>query len=255
MSDFPMLAEGTCQQILPAKRAVGDNIPMRLDDYGNLLNSNIMVKKHGLTAEGSQFVTTNPTPGTGIAGAISATYGVTHPWMVLRNNGSTGGPTAYLDYLKFIVTVVPAGSTTFDLAVVRDVIAGGALTTDHMAYATPVNLNPLSTGSSKCTLGYLTGATANTIAALTPAAAVVGRGTIGGLTIAGDQLIADFGAMDPSPWPASTAAEGAAQPGCRATMFPPICCPPGYQLLFYYWGLTNSGTALSYEFEFSHFER
>jgi hypothetical protein len=67
-----------------------------------------------LADEGSYFLATNPTPGTGIAGhPAPTTIDDTKPFLLLRNGAApaAGAKRVYLDYIKLQTTVAGAGAT------------------------------------------------------------------------------------------------------------------------------------------------
>src|SRR5208337_4546900 len=113
---------------------------VRLGSYGEVAVNQYMKPKHSAAAEGSYFLTTNPTPGTGIAaGPYPTGYANTAGWWWFQNNNLPGGPSAYLDYLRLIVSAAIGGGTitNWNFAVIRDVATPLALqiTTAHYTTA------------------------------------------------------------------------------------------------------------------------
>jgi len=246
--------QALASQLLPQRQPDANILTPRADAYGNLAVNSFFNKKQALAAEGSAFVTTNPTPGTAFADAVSASYAVTAPFAIFQNLNPQGGSNAFLDYLKLIPTVAPASGTQAYFAAVRDNIAT-ALTTNNMnAALRPANLNPASPIGSNCRLLAQNSATASALAALSPQAQVIGRGAVGGLPVVGDELVFDFGAIDPAAYQGLTAAQ-ATCPGRKVSVLPPIVVAPQQQVIFYLWFPSNTTTGLSYEFELTHFER
>jgi len=235
------------------------NANVRLGTYGEVAVNNYLMKKHALAAEGSYFVSTN-TPGTVAvaAGPYPTGYANTAGWWFFQNWNAAGGPSAYVDYLKLIVTAaVGATPTAWNFAVIRDVATPLSLqiTTAHITSIVPVNTNGGSSNQSKCLFGYQNNATASVNVAPTSASAVVGRACIGaGLGVVGDEYVLDFGATDPSPIQGLTAAE-AASSGRKVGVLPPLMVPPGQQIMIVPWWPGAGTSGLGYEFEFTHFER
>jgi hypothetical protein len=237
------------------------NANVRLGTYGEIAVNNYLQKKTALAAEGSYYVATG-TPGTAAvaAGPYPTTYASTAGWFFFQNFNATGGPSAYLDYLKLIVTAaVGATPTAWNFAVIRDVATPLSLQVPaaaaHITGVVPVNTNGGSPNKSNCVFGYQNSATASVNVAPSSASAVIGRTCIGsGLGVIGDEYVLDFGATDPAPVQGLTAAE-AATAGRKVGVLPPIVVAPGQQIMIVPWwpGATTSG--LGYEFEMTHFER
>ena len=238
---------------------------VRVGSYGELAANTYLTKKHALAAEGSYFVTTNPTPGTGVgAGPLAASYANTAPWFIFQNNNPAGGPIAYLDYLKMILTVAGGGGTVTNLnfAVWRDILTPMSTfvtTATSLVVATPNNINGVQGASSKCVFGYQGGSTAIVAKAPSAAAAIVGRASLGasgtaGAGLVGEEWVLDFGSTDPAPIQGLTAT-GAATCGRKVAVLPPVICPPQQQVVIVPWFPTLTTTGFNYEFELGHIER
>lgn len=248
--------QSLAQLLLPARATDTTVVNNRADGYGNLAVNTFFNKKQALAAEGSYFVTTNPTPGTGIAGTLVTSYANTAGWWWFQNWNAPGGPTAYLDYLKLIVTVAAASSVSFRTAIIRDLATpiSTQVTTNHVTSVSPVGLNGGTLLKSNCTFTYQSNATASVNVAPSQASAIIGQASLGGIQIVGDEIVLDFGATDPAPQQGLTAAQ-ATCPGRKVSVLPPIAVPPGQQIMIVPWFPSNATTALSYEFELTHIER
>lgn len=248
---FLQQIQSFAQLLLPAKAADTTVINTRSDGYGNLAGNTYFNKKQALAAEGSYFITTNTTPGTGIAMNVVASYANTAGCFFFQNNNPPGGATAFLDYMKLIVTVVPGTSTSADFAIIRDVALplSVQVTTNHVSVNTPVNVNPLSPLKSGCQFAYQVGVTASVNVTPSGTSAIIARGNIGGLPVVGDELVIDFGGDDTAMYAGSTTA------GRKISVVAPVAVPPGYQAMIVPWFPSNGTTALSYEFELAHIER
>lgn len=229
---------------------------VRLGKYGESGCNNYFSEKQMFADEGSYFVTTNPTPGTAISGTVAATYANTAGWFFFQNWNAAGGPNAYLDYLKLIPTVAPASGTTAYFAVIRDVATPLAtqITTAHYATATPVNVNGAASVTSRCVLGYQNNATASTNIAPSAASAIIGRASMGGIPVIGDELVLKFGSTESGAYPGLTAAEAVCG-GRKVSILPPVVVAPGQQIMIVPFFLNNAATGMSYEFELTHIER
>ena len=214
----------------------------------------------GACEDGSLLVATNPAPGTAFADNIQAAFSDTVPFAYLANNDAAGqgdSRNLYLRWLKLIVTVVPATATAAFYAIVQDVLR--PLTTNNMTAVTPVCANGLKsprvggTGNdsptSAPTVLFQSSATASAITASSGTKRVLARGALGGLPIVGDELCIVFGDPKAGAQTATTAAEGAGQPGRRVSNSPAIIAGPQQSLTVHLWFPGNATTGLSYEFE------
>lgn len=248
---FIQQIQSMAQLLLPAKAPDTTVVNTRSDGYGNLALNTYFNKKQALAAEGTYFVTTNPTPGTALAVPIVTSYANTAACYWFQNNNPAGGPSAYLDYFKLVVAQVPTSTTICEYAVIRDVALALSVqvTTNHYTTANPVNVNPLSTNKSGCQLAYQNSATASVNVAPSGTSAIVARGNLGGLPILGDELIIDFGGDD------TAAYAGSATASRKISVTAPMVVPPGFQIMIVPWFVGNSATGATFEFEFAHIER
>jgi len=249
---FIQQIQGFVSRVLPGPAGDTNAVNVRSTRYGDLSAQLLHAKKHGLAEEGTYFVSTNPTPGTGVAGPVNASFSATGPFFAFVNNNPAGGARASLDYLKIIPTVAPASATGAHLVVVRDQISR-ALTTDNTVVATPVNVNGDSANKAASIFKY-TVTTINVAAAATPTAAIVARASVSGIPVIGDELVFDFGATDTGAYPGLTAGQVTAG-GRKVSVLPPVICAPQQLLFFYLWFPGNAATGVSYEFELGHWER
>lgn len=249
---FIQQIQAFASRLLPAPAADGTVVNLRASKYGDVSAQIIGHKKHVLADEGTYFVSTNPTPGTGIGAPIVTSFSATGPMFAFINNNPIGGARAYLDYLKLVCTVVAASGTAFYMTAIRDQISR-QITTDNTTTATPVNVNGDSQVKSNCIFKYCA-TTINVAAAATPQAAVVARASMGGVTVVGDELVMDFGATDPASYSGLYAAQLTCA-GRKVSVCPPVIVAPQQLVFFNLWIPGNSGTGLSYEFELAHWER
>jgi hypothetical protein len=116
---------------------------VRSSGYGDLSVQNLNNSHHSLSEEGSYFVTSNPTPGTGILVPMVAALTDTSPALVIQNTdlGSATSLRAFIDYIKLTLFTVGGGTPTdFQFAIFLDNIPrlGGSPGGSNL---TPVNVN------------------------------------------------------------------------------------------------------------------
>lgn len=99
-------------------------------------------KTHLYADEGTYFLATNPTPGTGLATiAAQASLADTAPFVLIKNGNPAGGKRIYMDQLVLIATAAGTGGTAIHFAAKIDAAAGGARYTSGGSQITPVNTN------------------------------------------------------------------------------------------------------------------
>ncbi len=124
--------------------AYGENtaVAQRGSMRGDGFVQNIAKGRVPLAEEGSYFLATNPTPGTGIAGIAAADgYDATEALITIRNGG-TASATAkrvILDYIKLQPTVAGASGTNCTYATHVD--KGNTRWSSGGTAYTPINLN------------------------------------------------------------------------------------------------------------------
>lgn len=217
--------------------------------YGEQVVQNIIPGKQALSDEGSYFVATNATVGTGVAYAIQAAFSDTVAAFVLQNNDSpsnTNAKRVYLDYVRLITTVVPASTTIARYAIKLDNInraptAGSALLTSANANADD------GTNSIAKVWGF--SAAALTVPASSSSARTVANGAIGGLPIVGDELVIQAGGVDMAAYGSSATASR------KLGVCPPVIVGPQQYAVVYLWFVSNATTALSAEYEIAWWER
>jgi len=228
-------------------------------DYGLQASkkmANIWNSDHALADEGSFYVATSPTPGTGIATTTSviddaATASATHaqnvPVLYIQNTADRGNDeaeTIYLKYLRMIVTAAPTSATEWNASFRADSVArytsGGSL-------IDPVNINLASPNDSGALVRFGAVVTADLPSS---SARLVGRAMVqSSIPVVKDQWIFTFG--DPSmPTNLLTAT------GAKNINIPmgPIIIPPGWNIAMGMWGASNAG-APAWEFELGFVKR
>lgn len=246
---------GIVSRSLPQPGTDGTEREVRLSRYGGQVVENIVPTKHALADEGAYFVTTNPTPGTALANAISASFSDTVPYLLLNNTDTASSPTAkriYLDYIKLITTVIPTSGASTQVAAKIDVLR--SITTNNYATLTPNNCNMDTGVKSVATCLVQNSATASAVPASSSAARLVQRSTMGLVDIVGDVFIWQYGGLDPAPWQGLTAINAAVNKRLVDNA-PPIVIGPQQTFSFYLWFPSNATTGFSGECEIGWWER
>ena len=245
--------QGQAARALPTAIAADGTVdqPVRLNEYRELVMANqTPPTNHQLANEGSYYIVTTPTPGTGLASDIKTSYSATVPFAYIFNSGLSGGRSdlrVFLDYIKLIVTVAPASTTQSHWALVLDT-AARAITTDNTTAMTPKSPNGIITATGAVSVfKSQSSGTASAIAGATNGR-VVGRGTWGGLPIIGDELVIACGKHVDGYAGTSVTAR-------KVSNAPPVIIGPGQSLTLFTWWVSNASTGLSYELEAGYWER
>lgn len=211
---------------------------------------------HGLADEGSFFVATNPTTGTGIvtttsvvddAATASATHAQNVPVMYIQNGYASGDPNGrsiYLRYLRMIVTAAPTSATVWQMSIRADNVARY---TSGGTRIVPVNINTGSSIASSAIVYFGAVVTASLPSASARLLANVQiQSTI---PVVKDQWMITFGDTSmPSNILTASAAKNINVP-CG-----PITIGPGWNVAIGMWGASNAGTP-AWEFELGYAER
>lgn len=234
-----------------AKSPDGTRDPgQRNGQYGERHVLNIVPTKHLLAEEGSYFVSTNPTIGTGVAAGIQTTFSDTLAAFVIRNTDVAGGKSIYLDYIKLLCTVAPASATSLQYAGKLEPATPRAATA-AVATLTPVNVNGGVAVQPMARIDAFTGGAWETVPAASTSARIVSRGALRGvIAVIGDELILAFGSVDPAGG-AGAPSSGSRQGGSAA----PVVIPPGGSYTLHLWFPANAATGPSFEYEIGHYER
>lgn len=225
----------------------------RVGIYGELPTNNVWPTKHSLADEGSYFVTTNPTIGTGVTHALSTAFSATVGLFVIKNNASvSSGIRCYLDYFRLLLTSTAATATVSQqFAFVTD--TGNRVPTAGSQTLTPVNVNQDDSTASQVIVYAFSAAALTVPAAVSPR--VVGRCSLAvSQVVTGDEYLVHCGGVDFANAPGLTAVRAAA-PARLVANVAPIVIGPQQSLVIYRWCLTEATTAPAYEFEIGHIER
>jgi hypothetical protein len=227
----------------------GQTTPLRSTKRGELFTQSIAKGQTALVEEGSYFLATNPTPGTGIAGIAAANgYDATEALCTIRN-GATAGDTAkrlYIDYIKLQLTVAGTNGTNLTYATHKD--KGNSRWASGGTAYTPVNMNMGSDLSSSASVHF--GALV-TDAATADVAKMQSGNLRTAIGVVGDEIILDCGgsvAAGPS-----SLFEGTLI--CKQVIkHIPIVLNPGEELVLTV-NAASQSVGTSFEFEICYWER
>lgn len=181
MANNPVNLWGVSNRALPTRSVDATYQPMRRSCRGDLMVQNRGKPLVSLADEGSYFVATNPTPGTGIAGIAAADgFDATETLFLLTNANTVASATrVYLDFLEIACTVVDTGGSNirYDMHIddsTRFSSGGSAIT--------PVNPNMDSSAAAVATLRF---------GAVVTSAATANVRYLGGRLISSTDLVVD----------------------------------------------------------------
>jgi len=232
-------------QSLPTPISDGIESQPRLERYGGLVCSPIGDGANGVAAEGSYFKTAT-TINTPVAYSVSAAFSATTAFLVARNTDSTNGKSLYLDYIRLLMTTIPASATAWHLAITTEpsnrYTSGGTT-------LTPANANT----------AYAGGSIASVIVGVPVISAAVSPRTVlrsqvfAAIPVVGSELIIDFGNLS------MTAAQ--TKTGTLALNLAvasgPVVLGPGsnHSMLMHLWFPANATTPAQFECEMGWWER
>jgi len=260
MGEIEALVRGRVSALLPQADIDGgrDGEPVRVGKYSEQYGLSLVPTKHLLADEGSYFIATTPTPGTGIAMTISTAFSDTVAMFAIKNTEAPG-PLAkriYLDYLRLILLgTAPTAVVTRHFALKRSTADREPTTAANKTVMTPVNMRSgAGRGSIARVLSY-SAAAAMTVPASSPGDPVVGRvGLPTGLGISGDEYFVKFGG-ESMPVKVGLTAVRATDPARVIGVAPPVILEPGEWLVIHEWCLTEATNGPTFEHELAWFER
>lgn len=243
------------QKPSPNPDGVRDGVPFRAGRYGEEVNLSLVQKSHVLADEGSYFVVSNPTPGTGIASAAAPT-GVpaigatdTKPFFVYQNTDSPSNPNGkrtYFDYIRFRNTAAGTNGTAINFTIILDA-AGAARAPSGGSVLTNVNCN-MDDGTKS-------------IGAVSAGAVTVATTSSGRLfpniqlrpviPVVGDIYVVSFGGAEYGVGSLISSGTTICQ---QSFGHPPLIIGPGGWFLCYLW-LPSQSAASSYELDAGFWER
>lgn len=206
----------------------------------------LALKSTTLAKDGQYFVTTSPTPGTGLATiAAQASFADTAPFILINNNDPT--KYLYLDYIRLTCTAAGTAGTNISWAVKTDGVNATRYTSGGSTL-TPKNPN---TGSGQASSAIVY-AGAIVAAAVSSSARLLGHGlfrTV--IPVVGDSYTikfdGDFGGGTGGQVLSGTA------PAQVIAGHAPVLIAPTHWVAFHIW-LASQSAASSYEVEIGHLE-
>ena len=257
MPTTPVNSQGLVSRVKPARVGDGAERVFRAGPYGEEFNLSLIQKSHLLAEEGSYFVSTNPTPGTGIAGQAAPTAaptvaggGDTKPFISIFNSAAPAdGTRISLDYLRLRPTAAGANGTSINFmmqidSAPRSPVGAGFGGTSIV----PVNPN-MDSGSKSLAIvnaGSLTALASGATARQLPN--IQFRGVI---TVVNDIYIVSFGPAEYGVGSLISSGSGVCQ---QSFGHPPVVIGPQQTALIYLWMPAQTG-ASSFEFDMGHWER
>lgn len=245
----PFLAQGNVQMQMPsAPTADNQQRALSLDSYGRIVQLAVAPTRHSLALQGAYLVAVNPTIGTGATWVAAQTaFADVNPNFLIFNSDPVRS--LALDFVKLITTAVGTTAASWQFAVELDVGTRNP-TTQHMSAATVNNPNMNKALLVTPSVQYQNSATATVIPAISGAGRVVSRGVLGGLNIAGDEMLVTFGTTDVGAYPGT--ADSANQPGRRVSCSAPVIIGPNQSATMYFWA-PGSAASITPEFEIGMF--
>lgn len=235
---------------LPARRGEGLDTDVRTNGYGEFYVVGLPKGRYVYAAEGTYFMATNPTPGTGIIGvAGTGAFSDQESLLYVKNTATvTEGTKIFLDYLTLISTTAGTNGTDVRYVVKIEPNGGADRVGSGGSSITPVNVNGQSSGTSKATIKF--GAVAT--AAAGTGVRLVDHGIIRPvITVVGDIYTFDFGGD--ADLGHSLITSGTALSMVRVNVAP-VCLGPGDQLVMSV-HQTAQTVASAFEFKLGYYER
>lgn len=197
---------GQVARVLPSVvTADGQPIQPRMSHRGEALMQPLFGGLQPLCSEGSLFVATNPTPGTGVAG-IAATGAFSDAESLLHVRVNDASVKRHIP-IALLLELTAAGTNGTDLAYVIKGDTGATRYTSGGSALAPVNCNMRSAATPESTSYF----GALVTAAATSSARLLAHGKIRTVIgVAGDKILFTFGAVAPG-LPAGMIMEGTAQ--------------------------------------------
>lgn len=213
----------------------------------------LLSQRQVLAANGSYFVTTNPTPGTAIVWATLTAFSATANGLFVIQN--LGAKNIYLDYLYLRQTATaPTGTLSLNIDVWNE--TGVVTGTGAVATRTPVQIN---TAGSQVSTALIQSFAAGAITIPAAAAGATRRlqaiaSIPTGVTVAHDSFRFDFGADGPGMAKVGLTAARATDPAALNASAPPIIVAPGTTSWINAWWPTQAANVPSLEFALAHYE-
>ena len=250
MSLEPREFRAYSQRGIPSQVADSTVGPLRSSKRGELITQVIGKPLYALADEGSYFVASNPTPGTGIVGIAAADgWNPLESLLTIQNTAKVSeGIRMYLDFLEIACTVVDTNGTNvrWDMH-----IDSGSRWTSGGSTITPVSPNMDVSSTTKAAVHF---------GALVSPAATSDVRYLGGRLVSSTDLVADdtlrfnFGGADAGSVQDLSSAEHATLNTRIVESVPPVILGPLDSFLFSINCASQSGGA-TWSFRLGYWER
>lgn len=230
---------------------------VRLTRYREEFNQQIHQKAHALADEGSYFVTTNPTPNTGISTHAAPTAvpqigsADTKPFFVYQNGSTPGSNSAvrtYFDYARFRCTGAGTAGTSINFCVILDAANANRSPGTGGTALTPINCN-MDDGTPS--VGKTVSAGATIVATTNTGRLFPNLQFRSVIPVVGDIYVVSFG---PTEYPVGSLRSDSTSVCQQSFGHPPLIIGPGQWALFYLW-LPAQTAASAFECDFGMWER
>ena len=236
---------------LPTAIGNGQDIPVRCGRYGEIVTKPLAGGKYPYAEEGSYFVATSVID-TPITASIASAYSATASTFIFLRNASSATASQpvriYLDYIKLLVKTIPGSAAEWGYACHID--NGASTFTSTGTNITPVNPNGDISATSVVGTTMYVGACVTT--ARTNGRLVARGRWVPFIPVTYDVYILKFGSSEESGGGVKTSATAA---GVIHACAPPVIIPPSWNFTMSMYGTSNSGTAMTAEFEMGWWER
>jgi hypothetical protein len=244
---FAQNSQGRTSRVLPQGAPDTNPTDSRVTKYGDVSISIVGDGKHGLSDEGSYYVTTSVV-GTAVAMAgtittFAETAGRVGATLYIKNTEPIGGKRIYMDYIKLLCAAVPTAATSLQYALVLDSNAVRYTSGGTNFVPVPANGDSSIASSALIYFGDLTTAVPNN-------RRTVGRGTLRGVIPTVYDVLTILCGGDGGGGSMATAAAS----GRQVDVTTPVIIGPQQNLVLTLWGASYAGTA-TWEFELGHWER
>lgn len=230
-----------------------DGQPFRSARYGEEMNVQLHNKAHTLCDEGSYFVVSNPTAGTGVANQAAPTAAPavgsndTKPFLVYQNTApASSGLRTNFDYVRFRCTAPGTAGASINFVVILDAAGAPRAPTGYTAI-TPVNSN-MDDGTAH---QGAVNAGAGTVTTTSTGRLLPNIQFRPVIPVVGDIYVVSFG---PTEYPVGSLISSGTGICQQSFGHPPIIIGPQQWALFYLW-LPSQSAASSYEFDMGFWQR
>lgn len=217
----------------------------RLNQFGELVIANALTDEQQQVDEGALFSAVNPTPGTGIAQTIQASFLATNGILTLRNNAASANKRIYPKLLRLINTVVGTSTTRSECLISVDSITRYSSGGSAITPLANRNMGDATASEAVVHFGALT------LAAESGAVRRISRFQLrAAIMVQFEEWAIRFGAGEGDPQTI-----GGATALAISKNVPAIALGQGHSMQVHLWNPANVTTAPSWELELCYLER